>query len=275
MIYEHTHYRNFLRSVLAERTGKNPSYSLRAFANQLGVSHATLSQVIRGNKNFSYDRALEVGSRLGLEKNELEYFSLSVQFETAKSPESKRSIQEKMNTIRPASAAKVYDLSVDYFKTISDWYHFAILQLTRLKSFSFTPKNIAKRLKISTVEAETAIERLMRLELLEKISETKYARAENRLMISSPHQDQAINKFHQQFLEKAIDALHSQTPKEKITGSETFAISPQRVDQVRALTEEYFKKILKFAGDQKDPTEIYHLQVNFFRLTQPDGKEKP
>jgi transcriptional regulator with XRE-family HTH domain len=45
---------------------RNPRFSLRSFAKQLGIDHSTLSQVLRNRRRLSA-RALEaVGKRVGL-----------------------------------------------------------------------------------------------------------------------------------------------------------------------------------------------------------------
>ena len=43
-------FRERLQRELAQRCARNPRYSLRGFANFLGVDHATLSQLLRGKR---------------------------------------------------------------------------------------------------------------------------------------------------------------------------------------------------------------------------------
>jgi hypothetical protein len=79
----------------------------------------------------------------------------------------------------------VHDLSLEVFRTLSDWYHLPILELTNVSSFELTPVSAAKALGISTAEAEAAIERLLRLELLEASSDGVPKKTENLLLASS------------------------------------------------------------------------------------------
>ena len=269
MLYSHNNYRSYLKAVLADRIAKNPQYSMRAFAISLGISHAALSQVFSGKKNFSGERVMTIAEKLGLHEVEYEYFCLLAQYESVKKPEFKIALQEKLNRIRPQQY-KVNDLSLDVFKTIADWYHIPILHLTRLKGFKFTAQNVAKKLGINSNEAAAAIERLERLELLEKISEGKYTRTDNRLLAQSKISNVALRQFHRQFLEKAIGALETQTPEEKINGSETFAINPKVLDEARTITEDYFTKMATLSDRREDPTDVYHLQVNFLRITEKE-----
>jgi uncharacterized protein (TIGR02147 family) len=137
VIYQHDSYRNYLRSVLADRIGSNPSYSLRALARALGLTPSQLSHVLQGEKNLSHERALQVATRLGLDARQTEYFGLLVQRESTKSIQLKEAALARMREINPASAAK--DLSVDAFRAISDWYHAAILEIMSLQGIRATP----------------------------------------------------------------------------------------------------------------------------------------
>ena len=47
MIYQYLNYRQYLQDVLVEKTKKNPSYSLRAFAKHLDIASSTLSEIIK------------------------------------------------------------------------------------------------------------------------------------------------------------------------------------------------------------------------------------
>ena len=54
-------------------------------------------------------------------------------------------------------------MSIDKFSVISEWYHYAILELTYVSGFKADYKWIARKLSITVEEAKVAIERLIRL----------------------------------------------------------------------------------------------------------------
>lgn len=64
----------WLLDQLLRKKEKNPSFSLRAFARQLGVSPALLSQVTRGHKVISERLAQRVVERLRLTEEETHAF---------------------------------------------------------------------------------------------------------------------------------------------------------------------------------------------------------
>lgn len=270
MVYETQNYRSYLKATLAEKIQTNPQFSLRAFALHLGLSHAALSQVFKGTKNLSFERAMDIANRLKLSEQEKEYFCTLVQYESAKSVQMKSELLDRLNRIRPQQ--QVHHLSLDKFKIIADWYHLPILNMTYILNFDFSPRAIALRLGITANEAEVAIERLERLGLLTKDETGRYTKTEERLMASSSDMSSALRRYHRQMLEKAIDALETQTTAEKINGSETFAFSADKIARAKEITEDFYNKILALADetDSSGPTDVYHLQVNCFNLTKTE-----
>src|SRR5690606_13180760 len=90
---------------------------------------------------------------------------------------------------------------------IGDWYHFAILSLMKTKDFSAEPSFIAKRLGISETEASQAIERLARLEMIERDSEGQWKRARPKFRTSDDIPNISLQKAQRQNLDLALQAL--------------------------------------------------------------------
>ncbi|MBX2994866.1 MAG: helix-turn-helix domain-containing protein [Bdellovibrionaceae bacterium] len=66
----------FLTSILQKRQSENPSYSLRAFARDLGLSNGRLSDLLSGKSNVGLKVALRISDALELKDNERERFLL-------------------------------------------------------------------------------------------------------------------------------------------------------------------------------------------------------
>lgn len=271
MIFEHDDYRDYLRSVLAERISRNPAYSLRAMARQLEWAPATLSQVLSGTRGMSLPRALQVAAKLELSPSETEYLSTLVQSASAKTPTAKDFHLSRLRALNPEQDFR--ELSVDAFKMIADWYHIPILEMTRLEGAALSEKTAAERLGITRVEARAALERLERLELIERHGKG-YRRAPGRFQAASPAPNEALQNFHRQMLSKAAQSLASQTPKEKVVGSETFAMDPAALEEARRATDRYFDEIVRIAHESRQKTEVFHLGVQLFRVTAKQRNPK-
>src|SRR5262249_10820626 len=75
---------------------------------------------------------------------------------------------------RTAATGEVRRLTRDAAMVLSDWHHFAILELVRLKSFRADSRWIARVLDLSVDDVNTALQRLLRLELLEMATKGRW-----------------------------------------------------------------------------------------------------
>ncbi len=268
MVLEHTDYRIFLKTVLADRMARNPKYSLRAMARSFSISPALLSQISNGKRNLTTANAVRLAKKLGLSKRETDYFCSLVQYQDAKHVESKALLLEKINALR--AKREVHSVPLDAFKALSDWYHFAIIESLRIKNFTATPKNLARKLGISAVEAEVALERLERLGVIETKPDGGYRQTHKGIRAESEERNLALQAFHRQMLEKAIHSLTSQSTKEKYVGSETFALDLAQLPEARRRIDEFLDDMSELADKGANPSETYHVGVQLFRLSRKD-----
>lgn len=265
-----TKYRDILKIELAERISGNPAYSLRAMAKQAGISPSLLSDVLKGKKGLSSPRAFEVGQALQFDGSKLEYFVTLVQIEETKSEARKYELANKLQLLN--TKRQTQDLSLDIFRMIYDWYHVAILELALTSNFQLTEKSAAEKLQITAIEAEAAIERLLRLELLKKTPSGKLERVENHLVASSKIPNTALRNFHSQMLKKASESLSSQTSQEKLIGSETIAFDKKYLKEANTILERCFQEIVALANSKKTKRDVYHLGIQLFRITKKESE---
>ena len=152
-----TSFRLFLQSELARRCTRNSQYSLRAFALHLDVDHSTLSQWLRGRRPMTLRTIEALGQALRLPASTIEQYVDNARRE----PED----------IAPRNAGV---LTGDTLAAIPDWYHFAILELTHLAEFQPDSRWIARVLDISVDEVNVALQRLIRLDLLDMAARDRW-----------------------------------------------------------------------------------------------------
>jgi uncharacterized protein (TIGR02147 family) len=266
-ILEHENYRTYLRNVMAEKASRNSRFSLRAMAKTLGVAPSFLSTVLKGDKNISFEMAANIAKKLGLNKNETVYFCLLVQKDSAKNPEVRESLLGRIRDANPD--LQINDLSVEHFKIISNPLHFSILSATALSDFQATARNLAVALGEPQANVELALERLEMLEMIEKNDDGFYRKIKANPRVVSQAPNQALRKFHKETLGKAIESLETQSPQEKVIGSETFTIGEDQIEDFRKLADEFFDRALALAKKSKRQDYVYHLGLQFFNLTSP------
>ncbi|MEZ0392905.1 MAG: TIGR02147 family protein [Pseudobdellovibrionaceae bacterium] len=270
MIFNYSDYRSFLREYLSQQMARNPAYSLRAFARKLELAPSSLSEILNGKKKMSHEMASRLALKLNLKARESKYFLLLADLELAASAESKNQILQQLQGLNRHRS--VASLDMEMFRVISDWYHIPIIEMTRLTDFQFTPSNVAKRLGITSVEAASAIDRLVKLELIEKLKDGKFVKTKDNALFSSLGKNEALRKFYRQMLEQTSKALEAQTPQQRFSGTETFALDESYHESARQVMNDCFEKIAELAAKSKNPKNIYHLGIHFFSLTQGDHK---
>lgn len=270
MIFGHADYRTILRTNLAERAKQRDGFSLRAFSGKIGVSNSFLSEVLNHKKSLSVELAFKIAVKLDLTETETQYLCLLVQLEHEKDPGFREELSKRLSRLNPNR--KTHDLSVDLFKVIADWYHYAILELTHLPTFKLDSNYISKKLGISKNEAELAIERLMRLELVEKDSRGRYRKTHEYVLTESKIPDGALKQFHRQILEKAISSLQTQTPKERMSATDIIPIDSKYLLEIDRLSQEFSSSVMKFSEKSHVKDSVYALAVHFFNLAPNEGK---
>lgn len=268
LIGHYQDYRVFLRDTLEDRAKANKSYSLRAFARDLGIAPQTLSGLLRNKKAISSDVAAHIAQRLNLEGDETTYFCDLVELIHARSEVARQVASIRLN--RYVAPSQYQLVGQDVFRIISDWYHFAILELTFVRGFKSNPKWISKRLGISQHEASQALLRLKRLKLLKQTGQT-LQKTNKSIRTTNDVPSDALKEFMRQLLQKAIESLSFQDVHTRDCTSMTMAIDPKRMVKAKQMIQEFRRNLCTYL-ENGDRTEVYCFAAQLFRLTEGEGK---
>src|SRR4051812_16601166 len=135
MLFTENSYRSFLGTELVRRGKAKSPHFPRGVLRQLGVNPRGLSGVLPGKRPPSTKAAVRIAKVLGLNQAETKHLLYLVE-------------TERGGEI-PLHVSETTALSVDLFAIVSDWYYFALLNLTECQDFRWSEKWIAKRLGIS------------------------------------------------------------------------------------------------------------------------------
>jgi len=232
-----------IKTLLSEKVARNPSYSLRALARKLGVSHTYLVLIMKGKRKISSKLAVRLGEAMGIDHKALR------------------------STDRSTKTSRDYQLlELDQFRLISEWFHIALLDFVAVKGFRQDIDWIADRLKITPRQAKDATERLLRLGLLEETQDGRWIKPKKLLKIPTKASHAAIRNFHRAMIEKSLLALEdpNEFSKRSITGT-TMSINPARIAQAKDKIAKFEKELLRFLTIG-ECTELYQLNVQLFRL---------
>lgn len=250
---QQTRFRQLLTRELAERQIKNPSYSVRAFSQRLGINHSALSEILNGKRR--------IGPHLG--KRLASALMLDGETQASLIPQRTKQASHQRASRRPTFTAV---LEADQYRLISDWYHFAILSLSETADFQSRSSWIANRLGITHKQAKDATARLLRLNLLTLQNGKLHPTGAS---FSSPDEirDLGVRKTQHQYLSKAQASLESSQLDERDFIGMTMAIDPQKLPEAKRRIRRFRDELCGFLESGKKK-EVYQLCVQLFSLSK-------
>lgn len=263
---QYSSYLDLLNDEFKVRQQTNRSYSLRAFARDLDMSAPRLSQIMNRKQGLSVESAEKVAQKLKLTSEKKKWFCHSVGELHSRSEKERKEFKKKITSYK--EEAKAYsEIGLEYFKVISDWYHFAILELTYLQDFRNDPKWIAKMIGVSVDEVNDAIERLKKLNLLEE-KDGKLSYTVASLVTPSDIPSDALKKFNSTMIEKANRAMYEQDVQIREYSSNFVAVNKEIIPQIKQKIRD-FRRELMFEGYQTtNKDSLYCLNIQLFSLSE-------
>lgn len=257
-------YQTCLKDELSERLKQNPRYSLRAFAKFLALDPSTLSRMLNGQKRPTPELSKKIVAKLELDPKEAKKFLLSMAeaYEADGVKRKKAEVKEILK--KPRQKIPEKDLTPDIFRYISEWYHYAILQLMQEDHFKFDTRWIARELGILEMEAKLAIERMVELEII-AVEGKKLVRTSERLTSGDlTVTTQALRKRIKQITDKSVHSLENDPIHLRNHTTMTMAIDPEQLPIAKEMIQEFMDKLSDVLQVKK--TNVYELQINLFPL---------
>jgi uncharacterized protein (TIGR02147 family) len=242
--------RTLLLTELTARKSRNSSYSLRAFARDLSVSPAALSQYLSRKRELSRKNSQSIVEKLKLSPIETAIM-----------------LTGKESRTRETVARELMD--EDTFRMISDWLSLAIMNLARLADTRARADWIAIRLGVAEDDVEIVIGRLQRLGLV-AVRKGRLVRTSRPFATTQDIPSAAIKRFHSSILEKARDSLLETPIDERDITAIVMPTNEKKLEEAKRIIRKMRHKIAELVADET-AEEVYVLSVQLFPLT----KRKP
>lgn len=241
----------FTEQIIQEylkRKRKNPAYSLRAFASTLEVDQSLLSKILKGKRNASSEFILKASQKLGFDSETI-----------------------KLYLKAEANKQQVYtDLDIEAGQLLSNWEHFAIMELMKTKDFSQDTKWIAKRLNLNTYQVEDAIERLKKFSYIEEVEGRWQLKNKNHTWTQFSSTTEARKILQKNLLQKAQEAIDYVDFSERENASLTIQCSPSLLPKIKEKMAEFRHSLDKFIEDQGQHEEVYQMVLGFYPLSKKE-----
>jgi uncharacterized protein (TIGR02147 family) len=260
-------YQNYLRDEYERRKSRNATYSLRAYARDLGVPSSKLSQYLSGDCGVSGKKAAQIAAKLRLSPVEVDLFVSSAEAAHARDAFSRDMAQEKLQTLLASVFSQV---NMEKFNLIRDWHHLAILELTEVAGFESNRAWIAKALGISEELVGEAVERLERLELLDDKGE-RWFQTQKDFETPPDTSSRAIREYHRQMMNVVESRIETVPLEKRELGSVVFAVDQELIPEFKQLLRRFQKEAAAIAERSPHKDSLYAL--NFQLMPIFEGKK--
>jgi uncharacterized protein (TIGR02147 family) len=165
-------------------------------------------------------------------------------------------------------SSKFKQVEEDQFLVISDWIHFAILELMKTRGFESDASIVARRLSVHVEEVRSALQRLQRLGFIQIKNRKWILSSANNTWTDNKSTSDARKNLQKKFLTKAIEGIENISFDDRDNGSLTVAINKKSIPAIKNELREIRLRFNSFIERQSGPKdEVYQLVTAFFPLT--------
>jgi transcriptional regulator with XRE-family HTH domain len=243
-------FRLYLQDEFLRRIKTNPQYSLRAYAHFFDMNSGSLSQILKGQRKLSVNSITKMAQKLNLSPDMVESFK-----DTGKN-----------GSTQPT---QVEQLTMDSFNVISDWYHFAMLELSKTQGFKSEPQWISNKLGVNVNEVNAAIERLRRVDMLRINERNEWEiKSENLSTLNNDFSTVALRKLQTQILEQAMNALENTPIEERSQTALTVSINKDDLETVKNMIHRFRRELNAFVESNSVKDEVYNISFSLYPVSK-------
>ena len=264
-IIEYTDFRKFMRDFYEERK-RCSAFSWREFSKIAGFSSPSYMKVVcDGKSKLSRIGVERTGAAMGLAGFEMDYFRAMVKFGQADVESKKVAAYEEMLSI--AKVYKVRVLEGDLFEFYDTWRNPVLRELAPLMPGA-TPGELAKMCypEVSAQEVQESLAFLTKAGLLKK-TEGKLVQSETSVKGSNDATRLAMRGMHRMMSQLATPALELPVEERNFSGV-TMGLSRESYSKIENLLDEFRRKIIAVAAEEKNVEQVYRLNLQLFPLTK-------
>lgn len=240
--------RDLLVEELERRRLRNPSYSLRAFTRDLGVSLTALSTVLSGQRRLSRKNFEKVSEALLL------------------SPDKRLELLEERGSKKTAPGEDYEVLTEDIFRLIGEWHYYAILNLAKIPGARADVSWLAKRLGLDQETVREALGRLERLGFVQVINK-QLKRTTRPITSTRDIPSVAIRKGHLGMLQLAEKAILDVPVEQRYFVSTFTPASRELMEEIKKYMRKASDRIVTMA-EKGEVNEVYCISMQYFPLTK-------
>lgn len=273
LIFEYTHYRDFLNEELAYLK-KVEGMSLRKISERAGFgSHSFLTQILKGKRNPSLSSVEKLADALEMGDRERRYLLAMVQLELAEGEKSRERYLAMLRDLRP-SETQLKLLRRDQAEYLRTWYHCVIREMVLLPEFQEDPEWIAERLEpaVSAARVRESLDLLIRLGFITPGEDGKLKLADPNITTGDEATVESAIRFHQNALDLAARSIETVEPARRDISALIVRVPLKKLPYLKEKVSEFRKNLLddleKELGPDAGGQEVFHFNFQLFPTTK-------
>ena len=263
-IFDFIDYKDYLNAWL-ENLPKKGHGEMRRMALHLNVSTTMMSQVLRGNKDFSSELASELADYLNLNDNETDYFFLMIDYARAGSHNLKTKLKKRLEHKKNESQKLVNRMPKDaelseQNKAIyySSWMYTGVRNLSAIPYYSDIDK-ISEKLNLPRNQIQKVVDFLIQNQLCVlkdgklEVGPQKTHIGNNSLLVHKHHQNWRLQGFNKMV----------QSDDENLFYTAPMSLSKELASEIRQELPSIIEKIIKRVGPSESEV-VRCLNIDWF-----------
>ncbi|MCK6598996.1 MAG: TIGR02147 family protein [Bdellovibrionaceae bacterium] len=266
IIYEYTDYRLYLKALYEfEKTHGDFSYS--TFAQRAGFqARSYLRTVITGKRNLTANAIEKVIVGFNLELSEGEAFRALVRFNQCQKFSEKHHYWDQFLKQRPKKSKSVV---VDEYYYLARMAYPILLVILKQNHIKNTMEELSRLTGLSKSELQDGLQTLEKIGAVVKTGTESYSASLNNFKTHDEVPNVAVQKFHSNILEKAIEGLNLPTAKREYQ-SLIMALSEEEFLYLKKRVKNFMDEIEElFSGQRQKSEKVYSININLLPIS-PD-----
>lgn len=254
-----------LKEEFKKRQAQNPRYSLRAFAQTIGIASGRLSEILSNKRSLTLPMGRKIAERLHFTQEERDYFLSCIESHFEDIERAKQALKEEN---KPLTFQSIPDKK---FSLMSDWYHLAILSAFELNDFQSSIQWLSNRLGIPRDDLEEAIVELEGLDLLDRSNECSWELKIENLKTTDDTESKVIREYHKKSLTRIIERLESSEVEDRDLSAMTMAIDKSKLPIAKKMIREFRRDLCKVL-ESGSKEEVYSLNIQLTPMSFDSNK---
>jgi len=272
-LLEYLSYHTYLEDFVAAKKTEKEWFSLRYFAEKIGVDQGNLVRVFQGKRHLSPAAVERLVAYMDLDGRRADYLRKLVLFNKAKTDAKARQLFDQLMQLAAPDAQILEPHQYEFYRK---WYHTALYNLMDCYEFRGDFEALAVKLDpaITVIQARESMELLQKLKLVQPRGDGRYVQTHNLITSGEAWRSFAVHTFQENTLKLALHSLEHHHRQVRDFSTLTMSIASKDLEKVRELTKEYRKAILKLVQESNPADSVYQLNIQLFPMTRVKGGSK-